>query len=324
MLSLSELAVFLCAAERSNFSAAARQLHMTQPAVSQQVLSLERRLRVKLFGRRGRAVFLTEAGHALVPLARDLLAQARRLEETLAELDGEVHGALAVACSTTSGKYLLPHLVARFRARYPRVSASVHVMGQDAALGKLTAGTVQMSVISTPVEHRDLEYRALFDDRIVLIVPRNHPWAEREFVEPGDLPRERFILREESSGTRRVMQAGLAEQGIRMEDLEVSLELGNAEAIETSVEAGLGVAFVSTLAAAKGIALGLIHAVEVRGMALSRPILLARNLRFPATRAQSAFWDFVGEPENDDLLCRGGFADTSPADPAWPRALSRA
>jgi DNA-binding transcriptional LysR family regulator len=308
MLNLCELEVFLYAAERCNFSAAARKLHMTQPAVSLQIGALERRLNASLFYRRGRAVFLTETGQALVPLARDLLAEARRVEEVITSLQGEIHGELAIACSNTSGKYLLPHLIARFRALHPKVAGSVFVTGQETALARLDAGAAQLAILSSEVEHRDFEYRRFFDDQIVLIVPRGHPWAGRGTIQPADLLSERFILREQSSGTRKVMQASLARHGIRIDDLEVCMELGNAEAIETSVEAGLGVAFVSTLAAAKGIALGQVSVVQVVGLELQRPIMLAQNRRYPATKPQAAFWDFVDAPEHDDLLHRGIFA----------------
>ena len=106
-----------------------------------------------------------------------------------------------------------------------------------------------------------------------------------------------MILREEGSGTREVMMEALRQQDISPDMLSISMELGNAEAIEMAVEEGLGVAFVSKLAAARGLALGRVVEIEVDGMTLQRGIYLGRNRRFPTTRAQGEFWDFVGESE---------------------------
>jgi DNA-binding transcriptional LysR family regulator len=106
-----------------------------------------------------------------------------------------------------------------------------------------------------------------------------------------------MILREKSSGTIEVLKAGLLEQDISFDMLNVTMGLGNAEAIEMAVEEGIGVAFISRLAAARGIELGRIVEVEVEGMKLFRKIYLARNQRIPTTLAQSEFWDFVHKSE---------------------------
>jgi len=109
--------VFLTAAETQNFSEAARQLHMTQPAVSMQIQSLEQRLGVDLFERSGRRIQLSEAGETLMPMARELVSMALTIEEAIKSLGGEVVGHLKLGCSTTAGKYILPQLIARFRHR---------------------------------------------------------------------------------------------------------------------------------------------------------------------------------------------------------------
>ena len=141
-----------------------------------------------------------------------------------------------------------------------------------------------------------------FDDRVVLIAPREHPWASGESVAPQELIGQPFILREETAGTRRVMQAGLLEHGIRIHDLDVVMELGNAEAIESSVEAGIGIAFISRLVAKRCIQAGYVAEVPVEGLRLERELHMIRNSRRAQTRIQAAFWDFVHTPENETLL----------------------
>lgn len=294
---LNDLAIFLVACETKNFSQAGRQLHLSQPAISQTINNLEKHFGTKLFLRQGRSVDLTEIGQALRPMVMELVSAARRMEETVSSLQGEVVGEFEIGCSTASGKYLLPNLIARYRRMYPLVRINVLVTSRDSVIKKLVSGEVAMGVSSRRIDHRDLDYKDFFLDEVILIAPADHRWAGYRRVYPDDLLDEPMVLREESSGTIEVLKTGLLEQDISFDMLNVTMGLGNAEAIEMAVEEGIGVAFISRLAAARGIELGRIVEVEVEGMKLFRKIYLARNQRFPTTRAQSEFWDFVHQPE---------------------------
>lgn len=293
MVNINELVVFLTAAECGNYSEAGRQLHISQPAVSQTIDNLQKHFGTKLFARHGRSVRLTEAGHVLMPMAKELLVSAKRLDETMMSLQGEVIGEMNVGCSTASGKYLLPGLIARFRRRFSQVRINVLVSSRESVLKKLLVGDVSLGVSSKKVEHKDIEYEGFFHDDVILIAPADHRWADYGRIYPDDLLDEPIILREEVAGTREVLMENLRQQDILPEMLNVAMVLGNAEAIEMAVEEGIGVAFISRLAATRGLELGRIVEVEVDGMVLQRRIYLARNSRFPATRAQTEFWDFV-------------------------------
>lgn len=293
---LNDLAVFLVACETKNFSQAGRQLHLSQPAISQTINSLEKHFGTKLFLRHGRSIDLTEIGQALRPMAQELVSAARRMEESVFSLQGEVVGEFEVGCSTASGKYLLPNLIARFRRKYPLVRINVLVSSRNSVMKKLISGTLAMGISSRRIEHRELDYQEFFTDEVILVVPAGHRWAEYTKIYPDDLLDEPMLLREESAGTLEVLKNGLLEHDISMDMLKVAMGLGNAEAIEIAVEEGIGVAFISRLAATRGLDLGRIVEVEVEGMSLFREIYIARNQRFPATRAQSEFWDFVLQP----------------------------
>lgn len=293
MLNLDSLRVFLTVAEYGSFSEAGRQLHLTQPAVSQSIQGLEKQLGIELFIRQGRAVQLTEAGQVLVSMARELLTAAQRVEQTMLSLHGKVVGEMSIGCSTASGKYLLPGLIARFRHEYPQVRINVLVTSRDSVIHKLLSGEVALGVLSKIVEHYDLEYQDFFRDDVILVAPAGHRWAQYRRIYPDDLLDEPIILREEAAGTREVLQDGLLKCDISPDMLNVAMVLGNAEAIGMAVEEGLGVAFISRLAAARGIALGRLVEVEVEGMELTRKLYMGRNRRQPLTRMQVEFWEFV-------------------------------
>lgn len=293
MLDLNALKVFLAIAEHGNFSEAGRHLHLSQPAVSQIVQGLERVLASQLFLRQGRTAQLTEAGQMLIPMARELLASAQRVEQTMFSLQDEVMGELTIGCSTASGKYLLPGIIARFRREYQRVRVNVLVSSRESVINKLLNGNICLGVSSKIVEHYDLEYQDFFKDDVILIVPANHRWTQYRKIYPDDLLDEPLILREEVAGTHEVLMDGLRRHDISFEMLNVAMVLGNAEAIEMAVEEGIGIAFVSRLAATRGLELGKIVEVSVAGMELTRSIYLARNRKLSCTRAQEKLWEFV-------------------------------
>ena len=302
MLDVYELKVFLVAAETENFSEAARQLNLTQPAVSMQIRSLEKKLGVDLFFRAGRSLALTEQGKVLMALARDMVNHAIQIEEEIESLKGEVVGHLKIGCSTATGKYFLPHLAARFRRCYPAVQMTIYNHSRDVVINELCEGGVKLIVVSAPPACRDVEYRHFFTDHVVLIVPIDHPWAEQDIISVEELREADFILRDQQSGTREEVEQVLKGVGLSVTDLNVVMEIGNSEAISMAVEEGIGAAFVSRTVAKRGIELGKIKEVSVAGLSLKREVFIAHSLRYPATRAQSEFWDFVQKPENETLL----------------------
>lgn len=293
MLSLNELEIFVLAAENGSFSEAARLLHLSQPAISQTIQNLEKRFGVELFSRKGRSVKLTDAGEALLPMARELLTTANRLEESMTALQGVVAGKVEIGCSTASGKYLLPNLISHFRGRYPRVRIDVHVNSRENVIERLIEGRIHFAIVSKQIDHSALEYAEFYRDEVILIAPASHPWARNCHIFPDDLLDAPMITRESGSGTYEVVLRGLAEHDITPDMLNVVMSLGNAEAIEMSVEEGIGVAFVSRLAAARGLALGRVVEVKVENLHLTQTLYISRNTRFPGARSQNEFWDFV-------------------------------
>ena len=150
MLDTHQLNVFLIAADTLNFTQAARLLHMSQPSVSQHIQTLEQSFGHPLFVRLGRRIELTDAGRALVPLAREMVRRSIQIEETMKSLEGEVHGHLLVGCSTTPGKYILPQLLARFHHLNPKVRVSCTVAAQGEVFRMLCDGEVHVAMISEP------------------------------------------------------------------------------------------------------------------------------------------------------------------------------
>ncbi len=293
LIEISDLRVFLAAAEEKNFSQAARRLNISQSAVSQHIQSIERAYNVELFLRHGRSVALSEAGENLILMAREVMRSVRLLEDSLHETNHQIGGELLIGCSTSAGKYLMPALLSIFQQEYPAVHPRVKIMGRDSVYERLLNQAIPIGVSSKLLEHRDIECQPLFDDRIYLIVPANHPWANYGRATPDDLLDQKIIMREEMSGTCETVLQGLKSYIITPDMLNVTMELGNPEAIEMAVERGVGIAFVSEMVAARGLAFGRVKKVELQGLDLKRTVYIARHVGYPFTRAQSLFWEFA-------------------------------
>ncbi len=307
MLDIYELQIFLAAAESGSFSEAGRRLQLSQPAVSMQIRSLEKRLGVELFGRAGRHIRLTETGEALIPMARDLVNRAIQVEETIASLQGEVTGLLRLSCSTTAGKYVLPRLIGGFVEHYPQVQVTCDVDSRRTSVNKLLEGSTQLAITSLREPYRELEYRPFIVDPVVLIVPPHHPWATRDAISVDELIQGRFVIREITSGAQQAVIEALAEHDFNFNDLHTVMTLGNSEAIQLAVAEGIGVAFVSLRAADAGIRYGRVARVAVRGLSISQQLYLVRHTGRAASSAQNAFWEYVYLPENQAILNTGTF-----------------
>lgn len=302
MLDIHQLNIFLTAAEALSFTRAAQKLHLTQPSVSQHIQSLERHFGTELFIRNGRSLELTDAGLALVPLAREAVALSIRTDEAMRSVNGDVVGHLMVGCSTTPGKYVLPQLLARFHQRYPQVRVTCQVSSQQIAMQLLMDGGVHFALTSL-VEGVDpeMEMTRFLCDKVILIAPNNHPWAEVGHIAPEELQYATYILREESAGTFAAVRDTLAQVGISIHNFKTLLTLGNAEAIAMAVQEGLGVGFISEMVIDR-LGPNRVARIEINGLEISRDIFLSRNLRRPATIAQNAFWEFVHSKDNP-LYC---------------------
>ena len=307
MLDVHQLNVFLAAAESLSFTQAAQQLHMTQPSVSQHIQALERHFDMQLFLRNGRNLELTDAGMALLTLAREAVTLSIRIDETMESLKGNVHGHLIVGCSTTPGKYILPTLLARFHKKYPQVRVTCQVSPQADAIRNIAEGSAHFALFSLEYDsYPDIEAFSFVCDPIVLVAPLEHPWTKKGEIEPEELLEGDYIMREASSGTFNAVRETLARQNISISDLRTVITLGNAEAIALAVQEGFGLGFISQMVVER-ICQDKVAEVSVRGVDICRQIYIGRNNRRPATRAQTAFWNFLSaENSNNNVLNAAG------------------
>jgi len=297
-----KIEIFLSAAETFSLSEAAKQIHLSQPALSHQIKLLEEELDVKLFIRSNTGLKLTDAGQLLIPWARRIIHDTNDMKNMMSSLQNVLIGDLRIGCSSSSGKYILPVIVARFCKHSPGVQARILACRPKSAISWLLEGEAHLGIVSSEVSDESLESQEFFHDSISLIVPAKHPWASRYSVEAAEILQEPLIMREDTSGTRKVMLEELAKFDIGLEDLNIFLEVGNAEAVVEVVAGGFGVSFVSDLASKYLRDLGRIVKVKVDGVNMKRVNYMVRKREAAPHRPSDVFWGFIHALENTDLL----------------------
>ncbi len=247
--------VFRTVAKHLNFSRAAEELLLTQPAVTQQIKALEDEVGVPLFDRGGRRIQLTPGGKALVPFADKMKALSEEALSPIANAYGEQSGELSLGASQTIGQYILPNLIATFRKIHPKVRVAALSGNTDAILESLLAGKIHLALIEGPEHRKDLHIEPFMEDHMVLVVPATHEWAGQD-VDLRMLKAEPLLMREFGSGSRRIIEQALTAAGVKVKDLNTSMELDSTEGLLSAEEAGLGVTFVSRWAVRNQLSLG--------------------------------------------------------------------
>lgn len=291
-MNIAQLKAFVTVIERGSFSEAARELGVSQPAVSMQLQALESDLGVTLLDRRYRKVDLTEAGQELLPHARRVLEELAQAEDRLAELSGTVTGRLNVAASTTPGVYVIPRVLGSFVERYPQVGLSVTVLDTAEVMDAVESGRAHIGIAGSTAPGRKVVFEPVGTDELLLIAPPGHRLAGQRPTALSELCEESWVLREPGSGTRKQSERILMDHGLDPAELRVAVELSMGEAIVNAVEGGLGIAIVSRFAARKALELGTIVELQAFGLPSVRSfsVVLPKGM---VTRAARAFHEHL-------------------------------
>jgi DNA-binding transcriptional LysR family regulator len=248
-MELRHLRYFEAVARHSHVTRAAAELHIAQPALSKQISQLEQELGVALFDRVGRNVRLTEAGEALLPHARAVMAQVEAGRAEMAERIGLRRGRSTVGTPPTVGTQLLPPVLADFNRRYPGIELRLREAGVQTLLDLLETGLTDVAIVTLPVEDEHLTVVPLFTEEMVVTVWRGHPRAGDGEVAIADLRDEPWVLSPENYELREATLSACHAAGFTP---RVVLDGGETDTLLRFVAAGIGVALVPRLAVQSG------------------------------------------------------------------------
>lgn len=290
-----QLAAFCAVVERRSFSQAAAALGVTQPAVSQQVRALEKRLDSQLLDRSGRRVVPTDAGTRLYRSAQRLLALEEQLLADFTEpAEGPVGGTLGIGASTGPAAIVLPLLLCEFQRANPEVHVQLSVFDTQTVVSLVAERELELGIVGAARKRRSVEFEPFFSDEVILVCPPGHELAGRT-ITLDELAHAPLILMQEGAGVRQMVEDELRRQGRRLRDLRANLVLGLQESVRSAVQAGYGATFISRRAVEAELAAGTLAEVRVDGLDLQRQISIARAAGRVPSRAAEAFLTFARE-----------------------------
>jgi len=294
-MDLRSLRLFCRIVELKSFSLAAEEMHITQPAASQQMRTLERQLGTVLIDRSSHEVLPTDAGSVLHVRARQMLELQEQALMELGNLDQLRGGAVAVGASTGPGEHILPRLIVGFRDRYPDVRVGLRVADTHEVIEEVLGRRLEVGVVGAPSSRDDLEVRPLARDEIVFVCAPGHPWAGREDVTLDELRHEPLVVQQEGAGIRAVFAENLRKRGLRESDLTIAFEMGLMESAKHAVMAGAGVTYVSKFAVATETANGTLAVVRLADFRIERNFTYVHLRRRVLSRAAGAFLAYLEE-----------------------------
>lgn len=286
------LKVFRTVADHLNFRKAAEHLFLTQPAVTLQIKALEDDLGIRLFDRAANRVSLTPQGSLLLVYAKKIAALVSQAEQELGSEDGEVSGELSLGVSTTIAQYVLPRLLGAFLDEHPRVQFSLQSGNTDEIVHLLLDNKLSLGLIEGPARDRGIHTEPFMQDELVLILPRAFA-SDR--MSHDQLLASNLLMREQGSGSRRVVEFALEHVGLKLKSFRHVMDLDSTEAIKSAVEVGLGVGFVSRWAISKELELGALKVVDVSGLKIARHFSLISRTGPEPQGPAAAFRTFAME-----------------------------
>jgi DNA-binding transcriptional LysR family regulator len=265
-VTLRQLEVFVAVARRRSFTAAAKELHVSQPAVSMQVRDLESDCGVPLFERVGRGIRLTDAGEELARCAEKVSEALQETQERLDALRGLKTGMLKLGAVSTA-KYFTPSLLAAFQREYPGVTIRFSVGNREEMTRNLADSESDLVIMGRPPRELDTVAEAFAAHPLVIIAAPSHPLAARRDIPIRDLARENFLIREQGSGTRAAMERLFKDRGAHY---QASMEVSSNETIKQAVIAGMGISLLSAHTVGLELNAGRLVVLDVQGLPILR------------------------------------------------------
>jgi len=265
-MQLDALMAFLAVAENDSFSLAGEQLHLTQPAVSKRVASLEEALAVRLFDRIGRTVRLTEAGRQLLPRAEQMIQEMADIRRSISNLTGEITGPLTMGTSHHIGLHRLPPALKTYSRLFPEVKLDIQFMDSETACAAVLHGSLELAIVTLPTEPiSNLTTRVIWPDPLQFVVSNEHPLAALEQVTLEELTHHSAVLVGKSTYTRQIMEQALKPLGLK---LQIGMDTNYFETLKMMVSIGLGWSLLpETMVTSPDF-----HVLEIKELQLSRQL----------------------------------------------------
>ena len=273
-MNLNQLKIFYLAAKYGNLSIAAKDLNITQPAVTKGIQRIQEHYDVMFTNRFGKKLALTDAGEVLYGIAEKIFEMERYAEDSIREFQKLKKGHIRIHASESFGAYYLPSIMTPFCKANPFVKISVNILPTEHVVQNTVELNNDLGLISYPLENEKIKIREILEDRMVLLVPPGHPLIHKRPIDPRELEKEPMIVHEIGSLSRTAMDKFIRDNKI---SVNIPLELSSNRAIKKAVEDGLGVALISRKVAEEEIERGELAAIPLSDQSITRKFYMVHH-----------------------------------------------
>jgi DNA-binding transcriptional LysR family regulator len=267
-MNLNQLKIFYMAAKNGNLSLAAKELFITQPAVTKGIQRLQEFYDMKFVDHVGKKLVLTDAGEVLYEISEKIFELENQAEESIRDFQQRKRGHIRILSSESFGDYYLPRIIIPFSQAYPMVRITMNILPTEQVVSHTATLNNDLGFISYPVQHDKLRVKEILEDQLVIIAPTDHPLALRNKLEPADLAGQLLIMHEKGSAPRKAIDDYIRKHQV---SVRIPLELSSNRAIKRAVEDGIGIALVSRKVANEEIRAGRLAAIS-----LSDPFMIRK------------------------------------------------
>lgn len=264
------LRVFNTVAKRLNFTKAAEELYITQPAVTKHIREIENHFKIKLFERNGTKIKLTHAGETFLRYTDELFTLYSTIEFEMNAFTRKQSGKLRIGASTTVAQYVLPPVLAAFHKKYIDIKVSLQTSNTEQIEQDLQSSKIDIGIIEGYSKNKLFKYTEFVKDELVLVANSNHPLAKKGIIKPEELLAIPLLLREPGSGTLEVLAHALKPLGIKISQLQKEMQLGSSESMKLYLLNSNTMAFLSIYSILKELETKQCVIIDVKGLDIKR------------------------------------------------------
>ena len=269
-MDLWQLHIFVSVVENKSFSKASEAINLSQPTVSNHIKELEDYFQCRLLDRLGKITEPTKAGTILYQYSKELLTLREQAESALHDFLGKTKGNLFIGGSTIPSGYIIPKLIGSFSKQFPDICLELTAGDTLQIIQKIKKGKIEIGIVGAKIEDSQIKQERLVADEMKLIVPLNHKWAKKTFIDCSKLFEEKFIAREKGSGTWQSILKSMDNAGFNSKKLKINVTMGNTVSVIQGILNHVGISILSTIAVQDDIDKGRLKALSVKGLDLNR------------------------------------------------------
>lgn len=290
-----QLETFVEVANLKSFSRAAEKLYITQPTVTNHIQNLERELGTLLINRSGKNISLTEAGSLLYEYAINILNSCEMAKFDLAVYKGRIQGHINIYSSSVPRKYILPNIIVSFLEKYPDVTFTISDEDSKNVINSIIDGDTDFGIVGAKYLNNNLDYIELMEDKLLVITPNNSQFNRSNFssLDIKDIKNQKVLLREEGSGTRRLLEDKLNEIDMDIDDFEIIAYVEDTETIKQLVHLGAGISFLSERTVIDDIKLNKYKVFYLNELDLNRKFYFVYHNKRQLSPLNETFKNFV-------------------------------